>query len=172
MRNIKSKPSGAEKKKNVLGHDTTMTVMLKKLLADTYILALKTQGFHWNVTGRQFAQLHTLFEEQYTELYTAGDEIAERVRALRLPAPASFAAFARLASIQEEEGAPRAKDMVAQLIADNEQMGRLATAVAESAEAVGDIGTMDLATRRAQAHDKAAWMLRATNEDDINAELR
>ena len=169
MKNITKKTDTGEKKAK-LGKDTTLTVMLKKLLADTYILALKTQGFHWNVTGRSFSELHGLFEVQYQELYTAGDEIAERVRALRLPAPSSFAQFARLASVREEETAPRAKEMVAALVADNEQVSRLARQVISAATEIDDIGTADLATRRVQAHDKAAWMLRATLEDDISQE--
>lgn len=172
MRNIKSKSANGEKKKSTLGRDTTLTVMLKKLLADTYFLALKTQGFHWNVTGRSFSELHQLFEDQYTELYTAGDEIAERLRAMRMPAPGSFAAFSRLASIREEESAPRAKEMVQALVADNELMSQLARQVVTAAASVDDVATADLATRRALAHEKAAWMLRATNEDDISAEMR
>ena len=169
MKNI-TKKTETDEKKSKIGKDTTLTVMLKKLLADTFVLALKTQGFHWNVTGRSFAELHGLFEDQYQELYAAGDEIAERVRALRLPAPSSYAQFARLASVREEEGAPRAKEMVAALVADNEQLSRVARQVVTTAAAADDVGTADLATRRAQAHDKAAWMLRATLEDDISQE--
>ncbi|HJT06289.1 MAG TPA: DNA starvation/stationary phase protection protein, partial [Stellaceae bacterium] len=60
---------------------------LSKLLADTYTLYLKTQGFHWNVVGPRFHDLHKLFEEQYNELAAANDEIAERIRALGAKAP-------------------------------------------------------------------------------------
>lgn len=170
MKNITKKT--ASEKKSKVGKDTTLTVGLKKLLADTYVLALKTQGFHWNVTGRSFSELHQLFEVQYRELFTAGDELAERVRALQMQAPSSFAQFVRLASVREEEGAPRARDMVAALVADNEQVSRVARQVVATATDLDDMGTADLATRRAQAHDKAAWMLRATLEDDISQEAR
>ena len=91
---------------------------------------------------------------------------------LRMPAPSSFAQFARLASVREEEGAPRAKEMVSALVADNEQLSRIARQVVAAATLVDDVGTADLATRRAQAHDKSAWMLRVTLEDDISQEAR
>lgn len=167
-----AKKSDTAAKKSKQDQDTILAVGLKSLLADTYILALKTQGFHWNVTGRSFSELHALFEAQYQELYLAGDEIAERVRALRMPAPSSFAQFSRMASVREEESAPRADEMVAMLVADNELVGRMARALVTAATEIDDMGTADLATRRAQAHDKAAWMLRATLEDDVAEEAR
>src|ERR687896_1546584 len=81
---------------------------LTKLLADTYTLYLKTHNFHWNVTGPMFQTLHLMFEEQYNELWTANDLIAERIRALGVFAPATYKEFARLTSIAEEDGVPAA----------------------------------------------------------------
>jgi starvation-inducible DNA-binding protein len=89
---------------------------LSRLLADSYTLYLKTHNFHWNVTGPMFNTLHLMFEGQYTELATAVDLIAERIRALGLPAPGSYREFGRLSSIQEAEGVPSANEMIAQLV--------------------------------------------------------
>src|SRR3546814_5969212 len=89
---------------------------LSRLLADSYTLYLKTHNFHWNVTGPQFNTLHAMFEEQYTELAAAVDEVAERIRALGEPAPGNYKAFSELTSIEEEEGVPSAEDMIRQLV--------------------------------------------------------
>jgi starvation-inducible DNA-binding protein len=132
---------------------------LAKLLADTYTLYLKTQGFHWNVTGPRFYDLHKLFEEQYTELAAANDEIAERIRALGEKAPASYSEFRKLASIGEDSSAPEATEMLRRLLADNRSAARSAQAVVETAEAHNDVGSADLATQRIRSHEKAAWML-------------
>ncbi len=134
---------------------------LARLLADTYTLYLKTQGFHWNVAGPRFYELHKLFEQQYGELAGANDEIAERIRALGVKAPSSYGEFKELAAIREESGAPAAEEMVRQLLADHRGAVRAAQAVVETAEAGGDVGSADLATQRIRSHEKAAWMLEA-----------
>jgi len=135
---------------------------LARLLADTYTLYLKTQGYHWNVTGPHFRSLHLLFEEQYEELRDAVDEIAERIRTLGPLAPGSYREMASLTSVTDEEGAPEAMEMVRQLIAANETVVGTAGAVARAAEQAGDLASVDLATRRIAVHEKALWMLRAT----------
>ena len=81
---------------------------LSKMLADSYILYLKTHNFHWNVTGPMFNTLHIMFMQQYTELWNALDLIAERIRALGHPAPGSYKRYVELSSIKEEEGVPSA----------------------------------------------------------------
>jgi starvation-inducible DNA-binding protein len=134
---------------------------LARLLADTYTLYLKTQGFHWNVTGPRFYELHKLFEEQYGELAGANDEIAERIRALGVKAPSSYGEFKTLASIAEEGGAPAADEMLRQLLADHRSAVRTAEAAVAAAEAGDDVGSADLATQRIRSHEKAAWMLEA-----------
>jgi phosphatidylserine/phosphatidylglycerophosphate/cardiolipin synthase-like enzyme len=85
---------------------------LARLLADNYSLYLKTHNFHWNVTGPMFQTLHVMFMEQYNELWIALDQIAERIRALGLPAPGTNSEFARLTSIKETAGVPDAREMV------------------------------------------------------------
>jgi starvation-inducible DNA-binding protein len=134
---------------------------LARLLADTYTLYLKTQGFHWNVTGPRFYELHKLFEEQYAELAGANDEIAERIRALGVKAPSSYGEFKTLASIAEEGGAPAADEMLRQLLADHRSAVRTAETAVAAAEAGDDVGSADLATQRIRSHEKAAWMLEA-----------
>ena len=134
---------------------------LSRVLADSYTLYLKTHNFHWNVTGPMFQTLHTMFEEEYTELATAVDEIAERIRALGEPAPGSYAAYARLSSIEDAEGVPSAKDMIAQLVAGHEAVAKTARSVFPAAEDGNDEVTADLLTQRMTVHEKTAWMLRS-----------
>ncbi len=137
---------------------------LSRLLADSYTLYLKTHNFHWNVTGPMFTTLHTLFEEQYTALALAVDEIAERIRALGLPAPGSYAAYAKLTLIEESEDVPAAQEMIAQLVNANETVVRTAREVFPLAEKAGDEVSADLLTQRMQYHEKTAWMLRSLLE--------
>lgn len=134
---------------------------LSHLLADTYSLYLKTHSFHWNVTGPQFNSLHLMFEQQYNALWTAADEIAERIRTLDMPAPGSYSQFARLTSIKEEAGVPGWLDMVRQLQDGHELAAATARHVVKLANEVGDEGTADLATGRLKEHEKTAWMLRS-----------
>ena len=134
---------------------------LSRLLADTFGLYLKTHNFHWNVTGPMFNTLHLMFMEQYTELWNALDQIAERIRSLGYPAPGSFKAFAKLGSIDDAEGAPEAMEMVRQLVKGHEAVTRTARAAFAPAEKAGDESTADLLTQRLQVHEKTAWMLRS-----------
>jgi len=134
---------------------------LSRQLADTYTLYLKTHGFHWNVTGTMFNTLHLMFETQYNELWLALDQIAERIRALDVPAPGSGAQFAKLSSIKEEPGVPDWKGMVAQLVDGHETASRTARELFKLADKADDQPTADLATQRMEAHEKTAWMLRS-----------
>ena len=99
---------------------------LSKLLADTYTLYLKTDNFHWNVTGPMFQTLHLMFEQQYNELALAVDLIAERIRALGFPAPGTYKEFSKLSSISEEEGTPTADEMICKLVEGQEAVVRTA----------------------------------------------
>jgi starvation-inducible DNA-binding protein len=134
---------------------------LSHLLADNYTLYLKTQNFHWNVTGPHFLQLHTLFQTQYEELAAANDEIAERIRALGHKAPGSFAAFAKLASVKEEDGSPDWKKMLEALAADQDKICDSANKALKCAEEVGDEPTIDMMIGRLSIHQKNKWMLQA-----------
>jgi starvation-inducible DNA-binding protein len=134
---------------------------LSRFLADTYTLYLKTHYFHWNVTGPMFNSLHLMFEEQYTELAMAVDEIAERIRALGVYAPGSYTAFTQLGSIAETTDVPSAEEMVRLLVEGNEAVAKTARSVFPAAEKGGDESTLDLLTGRLRVHEKTAWMLRS-----------
>lgn len=140
---------------------TAVVDALSALLADSYTLYLKTHNYHWNVTGPMFTTLHTLFETEYTELATAVDEIAERIRAVGAFAPGSYSAFAELSTVKEETGRPEAKDMIRNLVADQNAVAASARRVIEAAEATNDQASADLGTRRVEIHEKNAWMLRS-----------
>lgn len=138
---------------------------LSALLADSYTLYLMTHNFHWNVTGPQFNSLHAMFMAQYTEQWTALDQIAERIRALGHPAPGTYKEFVKLASIQEVEGVPKATEMVRHLVAAQEATARTARGLFPLVEAAKDQPTADVLTQRLDVHEKTAWMLRSLLED-------
>ncbi|PKR55090.1 Dps family protein [Thalassospira marina] len=137
---------------------------LGRVLADSYALYLKTHNFHWNVTGPMFQTLHTMFEQQYTELATAVDELAERIRSLGAYAPGSFSAYSELSSITEEKGVPAAKEMIKQLVEGHETVIKTARALYPLCDEADDDATADLLTQRIQTHEKTAWMLRSLLE--------
>ena len=134
---------------------------LSRLLADTYVLYLKTHSFHWNVEGPMFQTLHQMFMDQYTEAWNAIDPIAERIRALGQYAPGSYRQYVKLASVKESDGVPRAEQMVRQLIAGQEAVARTARSVLPLADRANDQPTLDLLTQRLNIHEKNAWMLRS-----------
>ena len=137
---------------------------LSALLADSYSLYLKTHNYHWNVTGPLFNTLHTMFEEQYTELAAAVDEIAERIRALGIKAPGSYSAFSSLTSIDEASGDENAEDMIRALVDGQETVARTARDAFPAADSANDEPTADLLTQRMQIQEKNAWMLRSMLE--------
>jgi len=137
---------------------------LSRLLADSYTLYLKTHNYHWNVTGPQFNTLHSMFELQYTELALAVDIIAERIRALGIPAPGSYSEFAELARVKEASGGETADEMIRQLVIGQQTVVRTAREVFPIAAEANDEPTADLLTQRMQVHEKTAWMLRSMLE--------
>lgn len=137
---------------------------LSHLLADSYTLYLKTHNFHWNVTGPMFNTLHLMFMGQYTEQWNALDLIAERIRALGVPAPGTYREFAKLTVIKESEGVPNATEMLKQLLAGQEAVTRTARGLFPLVEKAGDESSADLLTQRMQIHEKNAWMLRSMLE--------
>jgi len=134
---------------------------LSVLLADSYSLYLKTHNYHWNVTGPLFNTLHTMFEAQYTELATAVDEIAERIRALGIRAPGSYSEFGKLTNIAEASGNETAEEMIRALVEGQETVARTAREAFPAADEANDEPTADLLTQRMQVHEKTAWMLRS-----------
>ena len=142
----------------------TIAEGLGRVLADSTVLYAKTHGFHWNVTGPMFNTLHLMFMDQYTELWTALDEIAERIRALGHPAPFGGRTYSGLSSIPESEGVPAAMDMVRELVLGHEAVARTIRSVFTAADAAGDQPTADLLPPRLPIHEQTAWMLRSLLE--------
>lgn len=137
---------------------------LSRLLADSYTLYLMTHNFHWNVKGPMFNTLHLMFEGQYNELALAVDLIAERIRALGFPAPGTHAEFAKLSSIKEIKGQPKAIEMIKYLVAAQEAVTKTARSILPLVDKASDEPTADLLTQRMQLHEKTAWMLRSLLE--------
>jgi starvation-inducible DNA-binding protein len=135
---------------------------LSKVLAESFAVYVKTHGYHWNVRGPEFFSLHTLLEQQYREMWAALDVVAERIRALGEYAPQGPSAFANLTSISEGKPETEAMEMLKELMGDHETLIATARAAIEVSDAAGDEATTDLLTQRLAAHEKAAWMLRAT----------
>ena len=139
---------------------------LSHLLADTYTLYLTTHNFHWNVTGPMFNSLHTMFMDQYTELWNAVDPIAERIRSLGHVAPGSYAAFGQLSSLPDAPTSPpKALEMVRILAQGHEAVARTARALFPLVDKASDEPTADVLVQRLTVHEQAAWMLRALLED-------
>lgn len=135
---------------------------LSGLLASTYMLYLKTLYYHWNVTGKSFLSLHELFETQYDDLHEAGDELAERIRALGHFTPGTVREFQELSTIKDDDSLPSSDDqMIKNLLADNEQCSKEAREVLKVAEEGSDEVTIDMMVARMTYHDKASWMLRS-----------
>lgn len=140
-------------------HDVIQS--LGVLLADSYLLMLKTQNYHWNVTGPHFSSFHAMFENQYNALFAAVDDVAERLRMLGEKTPGSFAAFAALATVKEETGSPDAMAMIRHLAGDHEKLAQDAETLLKAANETGDDATADLAVARLQWHQKTHWMLQS-----------
>lgn len=135
---------------------------LGRLLADTYTLYLKTHNYHWNVEGPMFSTLHNLFEEQYTNLAEAVDEIAERIRILGYRAPGSFKSFLELSRVSDsEKNDLGAMAMLSELLKANETVVATSKEVLTAAQKVDDEGTVGLLGDRINYHEKTAWMLRS-----------
>lgn len=141
---------------------TAIAEGLKRLLADSYTLYLMTHNFHWNVTGPQFRELHLMFEEHYTELATAVDDIAERIRTLDVIAPGTYKAFAALSTVKEVDDIPEASEMVRILTQAHEQVVKTCRDVLKLSQQGDDESTSALVSDRMRVHEKTAWMLRAT----------
>jgi starvation-inducible DNA-binding protein len=134
-------------------------------LASTYVLYMKTLYYHWNVTGPTFHSLHEMFEEQYTVLQAAGDQLAERIRALGYRAPGRFQEFLTLSAVNEDADLPETPEaMLRNLFEDNQTCARQAADAIMIAESCEDYVTHDLLIERKAYHDKVSWMLRANLE--------
>jgi len=136
---------------------------LRHLLADSYTLYLRTHNFHWNVTGPQFPELHAMFEQHYTELAIAVDDLAERIRTLDMPAPGTYKEFSKLSSIEEVDGVPSTNEMIDILKISHEKVIKVCRSVLAVAQKADDESTAALVSDRMRIHEKTAWMLRAVS---------
>lgn len=132
---------------------------LSAVLANMYAIYLKTQNFHWNITGSEFYSLHLLLEKQYQDLAEAIDELAERIRALGVYVDASFSAFGKLSLVPDTKKPKDQQAMIQELIASHEIFICEARKALEVAETVKDAASIDLLSRRLGVHEKFTWML-------------
>jgi starvation-inducible DNA-binding protein len=135
------------------------------VLADTYMLFIKTQGVHWNVAGPAFVSIHELTEKHYENMYKAIDEIAERIRALGEKAPASYTKYGELSALKDEDEPKSAGEMLSMLISDHETAVSNMRAAVEWCEGKNDYVTADMLIERMAWHEEAIWMLNALNAD-------
>lgn len=135
---------------------------LKKVLADNYALYVKTQNYHWNVEGPHFKSLHLLFEEQYTDLATAIDTVAELIRGLGEKAPGTFDAYTKNTSIKAGNENASAEDMVKELSSDQVSIQKTLQHALEAAQKAGDEVVAGFMIERMTVHRKAAWMLKSS----------
>jgi starvation-inducible DNA-binding protein len=135
---------------------------LKIVLANTFAIYLKSHYFHWNVTGPDFPQLHTLFDSQYNELWESIDSTAEKIRYLDSYAPGSFERFSEMSQIQSALTVPPAEKMITDLMADHVLMLSILNSAIKAAEAVDDQSTLNYLAERLDQHKRHLWMLSAT----------
>jgi starvation-inducible DNA-binding protein len=147
---------------NGAGNNGAVIESLKTVLGSTFLLAMKTHGFHWNVEGPLFPQLHAMFEDQYKALYIAADDVAERLRALKEFAPGSGKQFTGLSDIKEETGILSADKMIAALHHDYGILIKDIHEGVEAADMAEDDATNDLLSSMSREMQKTAWMLRAS----------
>ncbi len=146
------------KKKSTQAADKVITA-LRQVVADSYAVLGQTHICHWNVRGPSFFSLHNAFEEQYTELFGAIDEVAERIRALGALAPGGLGNLAKMAGMKEIKEDASAKEMVKHLSAANKALVANLVNARDAAGAAGDDQTEDLMIARIQVHEKTIWML-------------
>ena len=140
---------------------------LKTLLATEYAFSLKAQLFHWNVEGPDFAQLHEFFGNLYEEVYNNSiDKTAEYIRALGDYAPGSYERFAEFTIIKGQIKIPRARLMIEELLANNDQLLELLNKCFAVAESENQQGIANFIAERIDAQQKHGWMLRSFLKDD------
>ena len=142
----------------------TLVEMMKKVLADTFAMYLKSHNYHWNVEGPNFPQYHDFFGNLYQELHSAVDTIAEQIRALDSYAPGSFSRFMELTEIEDELNVPMATDMARKLLSDNQTVVNTLNVTLKLAEQFDQQGLMDFLAGRIDTHSKHAWMLRSISK--------
>lgn len=150
----------------LVGTENELADMLAETLANTSVVTIKAQNYHWNVTGMSFGPLHDVFQAIYEDHFEAQDTLAERAKALGLHVDGRYSQFLERATIEECKGNIAPEQMVCMLLKDQQALSRSMIKLAEVADEQGDMVTNDLAIERAAAHDKLAWMLRSHVEQN------
>lgn len=131
------------------------------ILADTYILYVKTQNFHWNLIDPRFYSLHLFFEKQYEELAEAVDDFAERIRTMGSLAPGSMQEFLKLGALEESPAHLSGDEMIQVLLRDHTIVAKHLREHIKPIQDLGDEGTADLLIEKLRFHEKTAWMLQS-----------
>src|ERR1700733_7084615 len=148
--------------KTTKNSNTQMAKHIANSVADTYLLTIKTHGYHWNVTGPNFHGIHIMLEEQYNNLFQAADTLAERIRALDVQAPGSAATFHNHTVVKEaSDKAISGKEMLKDLVKTHEMVRDRIEEGRAFANEIGDSATEDMLITRLEDHDKMIWMLKS-----------
>ena len=139
----------------------TLIEIMRKVLADTFAMYLKSHNYHWNVEGSNFPQYHEFFGNLYEELHGAIDPIAEEIRSLNAYAPGSFTRFMELTEIEDELSIPSGLEMAARLSLDNEKVLTTLNMAFKLADQFDKQGLADFIAGRIDVHNKHGWMLRS-----------
>jgi starvation-inducible DNA-binding protein len=134
---------------------------LKTALATSFAFYLKAQYFHWNVTGKDFVQLHDFFGKLYEEVLDSIDTMAEHIRALDAFAPGGLKRMVDLSLISDTDIIPNDHEMVNILLQDNRILTNHLNKVFELADSENEQGLADFISQRLASHKKHAWMLRS-----------
>lgn len=134
---------------------------LRVFLSDTFLLYMKTYAVHWNYEGAKFFSVHRLTEEQYGQLATAVDDIAERIRALGEKAPVSLKEILGGADMGEYKHNSDDDKALIELSNTHQKLSAKARELVHKLSEAGDIYSADMLTRRVGEHDKSVWMLKS-----------
>jgi len=139
---------------------TEITAELRRLLADTFALYLKTKNFHWHMSGQHFRDYHLLLDEHSDQIFAVTDEIAERARKIggtTLRSIGDISRHQRLKDNDEERVAP--KEMLAELATDNRELTRYLRSVHETCEKYNDVATASLIEVWIDQTERRSWFL-------------
>ncbi|WP_434668350.1 Dps family protein [Aeromonas sp. NJAU223] len=151
--------------KSPIGLDTVqsqaLAAELNKLLASYQILYMNVRGFHWNIRGNQFFELHLKFEEIYNDLLLKVDALAERILTLDGVPMHSFSDYLKVSAIPEQKGLHYGRACVESLLESFRELLVAQRRILGQAGDAGDEGTASILSDYVQQQEKLVWMLRA-----------
>lgn len=134
---------------------------MKILIANTFVMYMKAHGYHWNVIGPDFPQLHEFFGDLYAELHSAIDDTAEQLRTIRSFVPGTLSRILELSTITEDDKISKPENMAQRLVAANEEVMSNLRDAYNKAEAASELGLSNFLQDRLTIHAKHGWMLRS-----------